>query len=417
MKRLLTAVLSALALAACESPVGLMQTMALGEIARAQAEAGDRTGAGATAALAEQRARAVTDDTRGMALGAAAVARVRTGDASGALALAEGIAKPRDRVLAFALIALSQADAGDEAAAAVTLDRALDAAETISNTGDRDVYGALAVWAQAKVGDAIGARDSLAEIADPRIRAETLAWVSEVLAESGDTPAALETALAIENVAGGDAGVLIVIAQAIAVDLHRALDALILRPEVRPRVRALIRVAASQAESGDPTDAERTLELALEAARAIETQGERARTMALVARALAGPGAGPAQRPLPGFRGAGGKVSMSIYKAAVSGDAWAIAELLQIALEPEADSDKPPVDPERGWLVARLAAALADAGDTAEARATAGIALEIVSDPRSNDRDLPLLLIASAQARAGDIEGALTTVGRIGGTD
>ncbi|MDH3792295.1 MAG: hypothetical protein OES41_11175, partial [Rhodospirillales bacterium] len=121
MKRLLAAILSVLVLAACEPPTEVMHTMALGEIARAQAEAGDRAEAGKTAARAVETALAVTDDTRGMALGAAAVARTRAGDAGGALALAEGIAESRDRVLAFVLIALAQADAGNEAGAAATL--------------------------------------------------------------------------------------------------------------------------------------------------------------------------------------------------------------------------------------------------------------------------------------------------------
>lgn len=417
MKKLLAAVLSALTLAACEPPGAVMRTMALGEIARAQAEAGDQAGAGKTAALAVETALAVTDDTRGMALGAAAVARTRVGDAGGALALAEGIAEPRDRALVFVLIALVQADAGNEVGAAASLDGAFDAAETISNAGDRGLFRALAGWAQAEVGDAIGARDSLAEIANPGIRAETLAWVSEVQAEAGDTPAALETALAIEDVAGGDAGVLIVIAKAIAVDLHRALDSLILRPEVRPRVRALIRVAAAQAKAGDSADADRTFDMALEEARAIEDSGERARALAAVAGVRSGPGAVFARRSLPGFRGVEGNADLYTYKAAVSGDAWATAELLQIALDPDADPDKPPVDPDRVWLIARLAAALADAGDKAEAEATAALALEIVAGLGPEDRSLPLLFIAAAQARAGDIEGALATAQQIADTN
>ncbi|MDH3595647.1 MAG: hypothetical protein OEM93_12440, partial [Rhodospirillales bacterium] len=276
---------------------------------------------------------------------------------------------------------------------------------------------ALAAWAQAVVGDVPGARDSLSEIADPNIQAETLAWVSEIQVETGDTPAALETAQAIANVAGGDAGVLIVIAQAIAVDVHGALDSLILHPEARPRIRALIRVAAAQAEAGDSADADRTTELALEAARAIEDSGARARTLKAVAEAQAGPGTGLSRGPLPGFRGAEGNADLHTYKAAVSGDAWATAELLQIALEPEADPDKPPVDPDRVWIVARLAAALADAGDKAEAEATAELALEFVAGLHPKGQSLPLLLIAAAQARAGDIDGALATAQQIADTD
>ena len=417
MKRLLAAILSVLVLAACEPPTEVMHTMALGEIARAQAEAGDRAEAGKTAARAVETALAVTDDTRGMALGAAAVARTRAGDAGGALALAEGIAESRDRVLAFVLIALAQADAGNEAGAAATLDRALEAAETISKADEQAMFTALAAGAQAVVGDVPGARDSLSEIADPNIQAETLAWVSEIQVETGDTPAALETAQAIANVAGGDAGVLIVIAQAIAVDVHGALDSLILHPEARPRIRALIRVAAAQAEAGDSADADRTTELALEAARAIEDSGARARTLKAVAEAQAGPGTGLSRGPLPGFRGAEGNADLHTYKAAVSGDAWATAELLQIALEPEADPDKPPVDPDRVWIVARLAAALADAGDKAEAEATAELALEFVAGLHPKGQSLPLLLIAAAQARAGDIDGALATAQQIADTD
>ena len=417
MKRLLAAVLSALALAACEPPTEVMHTMALGEVARAQAEAGDRAGAGETAALAVATALAVTDDTRGLALGAAAVARTRAGDAGGALAVAEGIAESRDRALAFVLIALSQADVGNEAGAAATLDRALEAAATISKAGEQAMFTALTAWAQAAVGDVPGARDSLAEIADPKIRAETLAWVAEVLVEAGDTPAALETAQAIANVAGGDADELIVIAEAIAVDLHGALDTLILRPEAWPRVRALIRVATAQAEAGDSAEADRTIELALDAARAIEDPGARTRALEAVAEARAGQGAELSRGSLPGFRGAEGNADLHTYKAAVSGDAWATAELLQIALEPEADPDKPPVNPDRVWIVARLAAALADAGDTAEAEATAALALEIVAGLSPKDRSLPLLFIASAQARAGDIAGALATAEGIADPD
>ena len=406
MKKLLAAVCSALVLAACETPTEAIYTVALSEIARAQAVAGDTAGARKTASLAVETARARTQGADDLAVGAAAVAFTRAGDAVGALGLAEGMADARGRALTFVLIAVAQAEAGNEIGATTTLERSLDTVETVAGAGDRDLLMALVAWAQAVADDAVGMGDSLAEIADPEVLAEALAWVSKVQAEAGDTPAALATAQRIPDVAAGEAAVLIVVAEAVAIDGFRAFDLLMQRRDVRPRVRALIQIAAAQTEAGEAAEASRTYELALEAARAIEHGGDRTRALEAVAENRVGTGR------LPGFGRAGGTANLSTFNAAVSGDAWATAELLRIALEPDLEDER--IDSERAWIVARLAAALADAGDRAEARATAALALEIVQErSRPEDRALPLLFIATAQARAGDIEGALATARRI----
>ena len=258
MKKLLAAVLSALALAACEPPTEAIYTVALSEIARAQAVAGDTAGARKTAALAVETALAVNNGTGDMAVGAAAVALTRAGDAVGALGLAEGMADARGRALTFVLIAVAQAEAGNEIGATTTAERILDTVETIAGAGDRDLLLALAAWAQAVADDADGMGDSLAEIADPEVLAEALAWVSKVQAEAGDTPAALATAQPIPDVGAGEAGVLIMVAEAVAIDGFRAFDLLIQRRDVRPRVRALIQIAAAQTEAGEAAEASRS---------------------------------------------------------------------------------------------------------------------------------------------------------------
>jgi tetratricopeptide (TPR) repeat protein len=414
MKKLLAAVCSALTLAACGPSAEAIRTVALSEIVRAQAAAGDVTGARETAALAVETAMAETDETGDLAIGAAAVALVWAGDVSGAVDLAEGVPDARGRALAFVLIAVAQVDRGRQEDAVANLERALDEVESLAVTGDRDALMALTAWAHAAAGDAVGTGDTLAEITGPEARAVALAWVSKIQATDGDTSAAFATAKRIPNVRNGDVDALIMIAEALATDVFRAFDSALMGIEFRPRVRALIRVAVAQAEAGESVSANRTYDLALEAARAIEYPGERARALDAVAWARAGAGAASSPRALPGFEGTEGRANYVTYRAAVSGDLWAIETLLRIALEPEADPDDARAGSERAWILGRLAAVLAEAGDKDEALATAALALELVQEsPWPGHQVIPLLFAAIAQARVGEIEDALATVRRI----
>ncbi len=86
MKRLLVLALLGAALAACTDPsAAVYRAVALGNVAAAQAEAGDLAGAGETAVLALEAAKTVAEKNYpAWALSAAAVAQARAGDAAGA---------------------------------------------------------------------------------------------------------------------------------------------------------------------------------------------------------------------------------------------------------------------------------------------------------------------------------------------
>jgi tetratricopeptide (TPR) repeat protein len=458
MKRLLVLVVLALASAACETPpAALFQAVALGEVVRVQAEAGDAAGAERTAALALEAAESVTKQIyRLEALGAAAVAQARTGDPPAAFEIVERLADPDDRAAAFVVLALALADMDDEPDARAAVERALDLAESIAKDRDRDRIRAVAVRAQAEAGDLAGALDTIENIADTEARAGALAQVAEVQVEAGDLTAAFATAQAIPNVDDDDdvnfvAGLL----KGIAVGVLRVLDPLILGVDMPPRARALTLVAVTQAEAGQEDAAGQTFALALESARGIERLSGRhnsleaialaqartgdaaaalqtlrevtdsddpAKTLPLVAIAEAVGGDSLAAletlRGLPAGKDRVGNLSRVALAAVASGRVWAAEDALDLALEAAAESEEGRTDPELVWVLSRIAVAQAEAGDQAGAGQTVATALDMVgATTNRGDPGFAFLLVAAAQAEAGDIEGALATAQRIAEAD
>jgi tetratricopeptide (TPR) repeat protein len=454
MKRLLVLAVLALATAACEAPPdALFQAVALGEVARAQAEAGNATGAERSAALALDAAESVTKQCyRFEALGTAAVAQVRTGDDARAHAVAESLADPDDRAKAFVLLALALADMGDQLGALAAANHALDLATSVAKTPEQDLIHAMAVRAQVEAGDLAGALDTLEGIADTEVRAGAMAQVVEVQIETGDLTAAFGTAQAIPNVHDEDEiNVLVALLRGIAVGVHRTLDALILGDDMPPRARALALVALAQAEAGQKDAAGQSFALALESARAIERSSKRresleaialaqartgdaaaalrtlreatdsddpAKTLPLVAIAEAARGDPlAALETLRGLPADGDRVeslSRVALAAVASGRVWAAEDALDLALEAAADSDEAGMDPGFVWILSRVAATQAEAGDQAGARQTAATALDMLrATAGRGDRGFVFLLVAAAQAEAGDIEGALATAQQI----
>jgi tetratricopeptide (TPR) repeat protein len=203
--------------------------LALAPIVVAQAKAGDRDGALATADEARRIALGLDSygaTIRGERLRRVAEAQAEIGDPTGALATAEAIKdNPYEQGLALAAVGRAQAKAGDRDAARATFRRALEMVgvigprENLLNDmpdSNKDNLVAEVAFAQARAGladDAIGTAELRGD------RGQNLARVADALAHEGQVPEALRVAGMID--ADG------------------------------PRAAAMGEIAAAQADSGD----------------------------------------------------------------------------------------------------------------------------------------------------------------------
>ena len=144
-----------------EIDVAHVRVSALVNIARAQAETGDKIGAEKTLADAMQTARTIDD----------------------ASARAEALGN----------IATAQAEAGDKIGARKTLAKAIQTAREIDHASARAWVLQGIARAQAETGNIAGATQAAREINDVRSRAWTLRDIARTQAKSGDIAGAVET--------------------------------------------------------------------------------------------------------------------------------------------------------------------------------------------------------------------------------
>jgi RNA polymerase sigma factor (sigma-70 family) len=222
----------------------LARAGALEEIARAQAKAGDKTGAAASLqeALRLDEATLAGEDARSSARARIAITRAQTGDFAGALETAAGLQVEEDKSQALQGIAVQQVKAMDLKSALKTIDginneqrkaHALMAvAETQADAGNRDAAQETLRAAQ-RVGDSL--RDDAQK--------EACRWdLARTAIKAGD----VKPALAL-------------------VQAH---------PKSEERAWALLDVAEAQAASGDRVAAAGTLKQAWEAAGTLKGEGD-----------------------------------------------------------------------------------------------------------------------------------------------
>ena len=230
--------------------------VALGRIAEAQAGAGDDAGARSTV-------RAIPGSvTRAEALIAIANAQIARGDK-----LAAGdtgydieselvvIFEPAQLANLYGSLARLQARLGDTYGAEANFKRALDAARETSSAGGRDQALGQIAAAMAEIGQIGPALDIVATIKEPRFRTSTLIAAAAAQAEAGDFDRSRATIAAIAD--------------------------------ARYRVVGLEKLARAQARAGARRDALATLARAQAISDGLEYSYARAFGLSLVARAQA----------------------------------------------------------------------------------------------------------------------------------
>ena len=180
-------------------------------------------------------------------------------------------------------IAEAQAATGDQAAAARTFEQAVESALQM---GFSDQMGALHGIAnvQARVGDGPGARKTAALIQNSATRDSVLQSVGIIQAESGDVMAARKT-LSLVQYVGTRTGILhaIAVAQAKSGDGRGARETAETIPYEYHRARALGAIAVAQTQAGSRGDAPVAIEQAFKTAMATRKPEERARILGFIA--------------------------------------------------------------------------------------------------------------------------------------
>ena len=213
------------------------------DIARVQADMGDKLGAKEILTVAIQTVERINNvASRAGALSGIARVQADMGDKLGAKeTLTEAIEtagrsnEVRSRAVALSQIAAAQADMGDEIGARETFAETMHAAWRINNAMDRVIALRLIATAQAETGAKIGARKTLAEAMQTAREISSLegiplrAWafrdIARAQAEIGDIAKAMQIAGTIDEV-GSRSGALsgIAVAQAEIGDIKGAMN-------------------------------------------------------------------------------------------------------------------------------------------------------------------------------------------------
>jgi serine protease Do len=230
-------------------------------LAGVQAATGDVEGArrAARAAMAagEDRRVALAEVSQGEArhLYAVATAQAKAGKLTEAAQRVSAIGSDDVRVMALAMLAKAQAEAGDKQAAKQTLDKALKLAAQVGPHG----YAQVAL-AQADAGDLDAARRTAGAITSARLKTETLLAIQ---IKAGDLRGALTKAQAIKSeFQSGEALTEVAAAQLRSADLEGGLQSAGAVKSVYWRVAALAEAAKAQARSGDRAAAAETFKKA-----------------------------------------------------------------------------------------------------------------------------------------------------------
>ena len=319
---------------------------ALGDIAVAQAEAGDMDGAFATARSIDNAG------LRAWALRYIVVAQAEAGDMDGAFATARSIDDAWYRAGALGDIAEAQAEAGD-------MDGAFATARSIDDAWYR--AGALGdiAEAQAEAGDMDGAFATARSIDDAGFRAQAFRDIAVAQAEAGDMDGAFATARSIGN-ADWRAGVFrgIAVAQAEAGDMDGAFATARSIDDAWYRAGALGDIAEAQAEAGD-------MDGAFATARSIDDAGFRAQAFRDIAVAQAEAG------DMDGAFATARNIDNAIYRA-LAFRRIAVAQVEAGDMDGAFATARNIDDAEdRAWALRGIAVAQAEAGDFRDAMKTA----------------------------------------------
>ena len=446
--------------AAWECAEGTARAVALGEIALAQARAGDRPAAGKTFADAVAAAQQIDDtDPQAVALLELARLQAEAQDFAAALATAREIGDPYRRAEALRKVVAVQAAAGEIAPAVQTargIEEQQERARALGAVAEAIAEGAAT---QARAGARTRARQAFAdarrmtdEIEDLLTKAEALSAIAGAQAQAGDrtaTAAGFAAARAtIEDSFGAwdDYFVLmrIAIAQAAAGDIAASLETVQEISDGNLRVDTLVAIAAGQTRAGNRTMAARICAAAREAALgigdlsgrdgALQSVVEEQARAGLVDEALATASAIDDEEYWIEGLGCIVKVQARMGSLAVAGAALARvhqalgeayydgargAALGEIALQQTRLSDfAGALETARGIglasararALAAIARAWRQAGDGGAAETVFADALDAAREVHDPSRRVGVLrLIAAAQAAAGDAAAAAQT--------
>jgi tetratricopeptide (TPR) repeat protein len=360
---------------------------------------------------AKDAARAITEDShlRDAALRGVAAAQAEAGRFDAALETAALIGDEYLRTGAWRQIAVAQARAGDRAAAARLLDQVLQAVVAFKNVQpirvdaliataeaqaqSGDVAGALKTavsvetlrgkadalrniaLAQVGSGDFQGAIETASTIADDRIKAQALRGIAAARAEAGDRAGAFQTASAIRDpYLKAGAFRKVAVAPPILQDragalevLKQALDGAKAIPDENERADALGSIALAYVEAGDASKALRTAAM-IESAVVATTQAEVLRMIAI----------------------------MQARAGEIQGAFWTVGSIANPYMEASARAE--------------IAVVQAERGDPIAASATLRKAAQVAAAVRESVAKAPALLgIAQAYARVGDRASAART--------
>ena len=252
-------------------------------IAEAQVKAGDIAGAQKTLAAAQQNADSMTKDYHYYHSAERAIAgvQVKAGDIAGAQKTADFIQDPLYKSFVLEDIAHAQAKAGDIAGAQKTAG--------LVPEKDRIVRAVAAIaQGQAEAGDITGALKTADSIQDELFNGVALSSIAAVQAKAGDIVGGLKTAGSIQY-AGckSDALVAIAKAQAKAGDIVGALKTAGSIQDADRKSDALVAIAEAKMTARDIAGALNTLEAAQKAAVFISVDWVKARVGKEIAEAQA----------------------------------------------------------------------------------------------------------------------------------
>ena len=408
---------------------GLYRIRALRGIASAQAETGDGQSARRTLAKALETARGINDlSDRARALLIVASALTELGERQAARdILTDAAAAARQGVYFYASfrakdlrdIASAQARAGDEQSAGDTFAAAAAAAQSIRSVQARARNLRDIASAQARAGHEQSAGDTFAAAAaaarnirsardrDRSLRRTGFARITTKKEDRGrERAAALRDAAQAQAKAGDRQSARDTFAAALAAasDIHQP----------SARAIALRRIAEAQIEAGEEQSARDAFAVAAVAAAQSVTDDPLpvwvARNVAYL-RTRAGDidGALIVARSVDDPRGRADIFAVIALEMAKAGGAQTAPDTFAAAVDAALADNSPDG---RVQNLITIALAQTEAGDAQSARDTLSAALVAARDPAldSFERAVFFVEIASAQARAGDIDGALATV-------
>ena len=170
------------------------RALALADIGKAIAKAGDDSKAQKTFALAVAVAkREDHQSSRDYTFSRIAQAQAESGDARLTAVTIERIEEPEQRSETLARFAVSQVKAGDAEGAAQAIAQAFETAQSITDDWDRSIALTKVASAQLEIGDARGATQTIQSITNAEVGVGALTRVASAQMEIGDAEGAAQT--------------------------------------------------------------------------------------------------------------------------------------------------------------------------------------------------------------------------------